>query len=112
MGRLLSESELRRQSADSLEYLYDDGRASKADVTAWVRLSSKLSGRIYQPKYQSIGGPTGFGRVKLRRREDLEDRLFKKGGGFWRYRRQGQGLKSRDRRRSRRKTTRRARRRR
>jgi len=73
--RLLSDSELHRQSADSMEYLYNDGRASKTDVLAWVRASSKGSGRIYEPHYR----PGGLGdRLSLRRREDAENKLFAK----------------------------------
>jgi len=68
---LLSESELRRQSAEKLEYLYDQGRATKADVIRWVRLSAKLSGRVYEPRYR----PGGLGdRLHLKRREDAEKR--------------------------------------
>jgi hypothetical protein len=80
---LLSETELRRQTADSLTYLYDDGRATKLDVVRWVRLSAKLSGRIYTPKYRA----GGLGdRLRLVRREPLEERLFAKKAGYWRGR--------------------------
>ena len=77
---LLSESELRRQSAEKLEYLYDQGRATKADVIRWVRLSAKLSGRVYEPRYR----PGGLGdRLHLKRREDAESRLFARKAGYF-----------------------------
>jgi hypothetical protein len=80
-GRLLSDAELRRQTADSLEYLYDEGRASKRDVVAWVRLSAKLSGRVYEPGYVS---GRYHDHLKLRRREDVEERMHKKRAGYYR----------------------------
>lgn len=79
---VLSEAELRRQTADSLEYLYREGRATKDDVTRWVRLSSKLSGRIYEPVYRSSPNIRDA-RLWLRRREDLEGKLYAKRGGYF-----------------------------
>lgn len=77
---LLSEDTLRRQSAESLERLYNDGRATKADVIRWVRESSKKSGRVYTPVYRS---GARHDRLWLRRREDVEDKLFAKRGGYF-----------------------------
>lgn len=78
---LLSEADLRRQSAESLERLYNDGRATKADVVRWVRESSKKSGRIYEPVYRA-GGRFGE-RLWLSRRPDAENKLFAKRGGYF-----------------------------
>jgi hypothetical protein len=89
----LSETELRRQTADSLEYLYGEGRATRADVVRWVRLSAKSSGRVYQPVYR-LGGRLGE-RLDLKRREDVEDKMFKKKAGYFKQRdRKRKGKKS------------------
>ena len=74
----LSEAQLKRLSANEVERRYDDALLSRKDVTRWVRLSSKLSGRIYEPHY-------GY-HLRLRRREDLEDKLFRRKAGYWRRR--------------------------
>lgn len=86
-GRRLSYAALMRVSANEIERLYDDALATKQDVIAWVRESAKKAGRIYVPDFARY-------RLRLRRREDLEDKLFARKAGYWKDRR--------DRRRSRR----------
>ena len=76
--------DITKYGADGIERLYDDGRIDKKDVVRWCRLSAKLSGRIYTPGY--IDGRF-HDYLKLRRREDLENRLFAKKAGYWRSRR-------------------------
>jgi len=62
-------------SANEAERLYNQGRLSKRELTAWVRLSAKLSGRIYKPVYR-----TGavHDRVWLQRLEGAEEKLYAK----------------------------------
>lgn len=74
---------LHRESADSIERLYEDGRLSKREVTQWCRLSAKLSGRVFVPRYRA---GAAHDHLSLVRKEKLEDRLFAKRAGYWKGR--------------------------
>lgn len=78
-----TDEDLLRRGALEVERLYDYGLMRKPDVARWTRLSAKRTGRVYQATY--VEGPV-HDHLRLRRREDAEDKLYAREAGYWRRR--------------------------